>query len=78
MHLDAAIKPRELVTVTGSGNYGETGASAFYTFDELPQPLLDMAPYSLERADIDLGEDRLAFYIDEARRHRAPLKRVSA
>ena len=65
MHLAAAIKPRELVTVTGSGNYGESGRSAFYTIDELPPVLAAMTPpeQPLERIDLNLP-GRLAFIID--------------
>ena len=62
----ASIKPRVLVSVQGSGNFGESGASAFYTLDELLPALSDMKLHAapLERTDIDLGPNRLAFYID--------------
>jgi hypothetical protein len=67
--LAAAIKPRILVRARGSGNFGESGASAFYTINELPEPLhaLDLSwpPQPLARTDIDLGPGRLAFYIDD-------------
>jgi len=62
----ASIKPSVLAHIPGSGNNGESGLSAFYLIDELPQPLANMVPpaQTLERRDIDLGQDRLAFYID--------------
>mmetsp|Transcript_73695 Transcript_73695/g.146559 ORF Transcript_73695/g.146559 Transcript_73695/m.146559 type:complete len:293 (-) Transcript_73695:123-1001(-) len=63
--LAASILPRVLVPSQGSGNYGETGSSAFYTIDELPSALLLPQQTELERTDIDLGHDRLAFYIDD-------------
>lgn len=69
--LAASIKPRVLVSMQGSGNYGESGASAFYTIDQLPPALVDIplpeAP--LERVDIDLGPGRLAFYVDNVLSH---------
>mmetsp|Transcript_19072 Transcript_19072/g.54969 ORF Transcript_19072/g.54969 Transcript_19072/m.54969 type:complete len:332 (+) Transcript_19072:131-1126(+) len=65
---------RVLVPSRGSGNYGESGQSAFYTIDDLPPPLNNMAksaaaPDTLKRTDIDLGPDRLAFYIDDVLSH---------
>lgn len=68
--LAASIKARVLVPMRGSGNHGESGRSAFYTIDKLPAELsaiADLPPPSrqLERNDIDLGPDRLAFYIDD-------------
>jgi len=53
--------------VRGGGPQGESGAAAFYAINKLPRALADMAPPArpLERVDIDLGKDRLAFYIDE-------------
>lgn len=63
--LAALIMPRVLTPVHGSGNYGESGTSAFYTIDNLPSALIDLPiTRPLERTDIDLGPDRLAFYID--------------
>lgn len=55
----------------GSGNYGEAGMSAFYTIDRLPQALLDLPKndQQLHRVDIDLGPNRLAFYIDDVLSH---------
>ena len=65
--LMASVKPRVLVPMHGSGNYGESGMSAFYTIDEMPKTLLNMtpAPNPLQRTDLDLGADRLAFYVDD-------------
>ena len=65
---------RILVPTRGSGNYGESGPSAFYTIDELPAPLAELANNSppngnLKRTDIDLGPDRLAFYVDGVLSH---------
>lgn len=62
----SSIKPTVLTKVRGSGNYGESGESAFYTIDEtLPPALIDLPATrdKLERTDIDLG-GRLAFYVD--------------
>lgn len=77
-HISTLAKPtqkhvRVLLPLRGSGNYGESGTSAFYTIDQLPAPLSE--PQSakreengqqqgLKREDIDLGHDRLAFTID--------------
>ena len=75
------LHPRVLVPMQGSGNYGESGACAFYTLDKLPLALMNMMNNStdttshtrnmarhtsnpLERVDLDLGPDRLAFYVD--------------
>jgi len=65
-YLASSVSPRVLVPTHGSGNHGESGASAFYTIDALPPALVDLAPPEapLKRTDIDLGPDRLAFYID--------------
>jgi len=66
---------RPLVSSRGSGNHGESGQSSFYTIDELPPALARMkhsSPpplQSLQRTDIDLGPDRLAFYIDNVLSH---------
>ena len=68
--LASSIKPRTLVSTRGSGNYGESGISAFYTIDKLPTILAEKknhtsyAPTELERVDVDLGSNRLAFTID--------------
>lgn len=64
--LATSLKPRVLVSARGSGNYGESGTAAFYTIDRLP---IDFNENNhkiskLERTDLDLGENRLAFYID--------------
>jgi len=68
--LAASISPRVLATTRGSGNYGESGKASFHTIDKLPPALADLpgdacrsAP--LQRHEIDLGPDRLAFYIDD-------------
>lgn len=64
--LAATIKPRVLQSMHGSGNHGEPGTSAFYTIDALPDALAGLGPKPhLARTDIDLGADRLAFYIDD-------------
>ena len=66
--LVAGITPRVLLPMHGSGNWGESAASAFYTIDELPPSLLDLplhASQPLQRDDLDLGPDRLAFVIDD-------------
>lgn len=64
--LASSIRPRVLLPTRGSGNFGETGTAAFYTIDELPHALVDMPPRALvQRTDIDLGGDRLAFYVDD-------------
>ena len=42
--LAAAIQPRVLVHAHGSGNYGESGSSAFYTIDTPPPPPLELPP----------------------------------
>lgn len=74
----SSLQPRVLVQTRGSGNYGESGPSAFYTFDQLPSALVgsssatanntsswaEQNPNGLERVDLDLGPDRLAFTID--------------
>jgi len=59
--------PRVLLPMRGSGNHGESGQAAFYTFEQLPPALNKMSPsppQKLERQDIDLGPNRLAFTID--------------
>jgi hypothetical protein len=74
--------PRILVQTQGSGNYGESGKAAFYTFDRLPSVLRhannnklsenDTSTHQssvLQRVDLDLGPDRLAFYIDNVLTH---------
>ena len=63
----ASISPRVLMPARGSGSYGEQGRAAFYTIDELPNALSNMASHKpeLRRTDIDIGQDRLAFYIDD-------------
>merc|ERR1711934_158394 len=52
----------------GSGNFGESGSSAVYTFEHLPPSLAELPPeppHPLQRVDLDeVGQDRLAFYID--------------
>ena len=66
------LEPRILASTRGSGNYGESGTAAFYTFDKLPVALTqNRSPHNfeLERVDIDLGPDRLAFYIDNVLTH---------
>lgn len=63
--LAAAIQPRVLVHAHGSGNYGESGSSAFYTIDTLPQTLVDMPPPERPLVRTDLELDRLAFFIDD-------------
>ena len=74
-NLSSKITTARVLTPTrGSGNYGESGPSAFYTIDELPAPLAELANNSpkytnLKRTDIDLGPDRLAFYIDDVLSH---------
>ena len=62
----SSIQPRVLVRLPGSGNFGESAVSAFYTIDKLPEALMNMSPLNepLHRTDLDLGQDRLAFYID--------------
>lgn len=70
LSLASSLKPRSLLKTHGSGNYGESGSSAFYTLDQLPTVLESMTKLpskykaQLERVDLDLGPDRLAFYID--------------
>ena len=66
--LAEVVKPRVLIATGGSGSYGESGRAAFYTIDKLPQALTMgtlVGPRKLERTDVDLGPDRLAFYIDD-------------
>lgn len=65
------IRPRVLVATRGSGNFGESGSAAFYIVEKLPSVLLDPkhSNPNLERVDIDLGPDRLAFYIDDVLTH---------
>jgi len=64
----ASPKPRVLQPMVGSGNFGESGSSAVYTFDHLPHTLAEMPPeppQTLQRVElVELGQDRLAFYID--------------
>lgn len=70
--LAAGIQPRVLVSARGSGNHGESGTAAFYTIDKLPKIETkpdELPPSPLERVDIELGEDRLAFYIDNVLTH---------
>ena len=74
--LATMIAPRILLNTRGSGNYGESSLSAFYTIDQdaLPQVLLnlgsnDRSETPLKRTDIDLGAGRLAFYIDGVLSH---------
>ena len=75
--LAADISPRALVSARGSGNHGEAGTAAFYTIDKLPTALDSSSSSSssssnspiLKRVDIDLGKDRLAFYIDNVLTH---------
>lgn len=76
--LATQIQPRVLVSTRGSGNYGESGTASFYTIDKLPkittaEPAVGSDESStstsngeqqLERTDIDLGPNRLAFFID--------------
>jgi hypothetical protein len=59
------------MSIHGSGSHGESGSAAFYTIDRLPHVLetpteasSDRLP-DLERTDVDLGPDRLAFWIDD-------------
>merc|ERR1719502_2669243 len=51
----------------GSGNFGEAGTAAFYTIDALPRALVNMPPRPkpLQRNDLDLGPERLAFIVDD-------------
>jgi hypothetical protein len=66
------IRPRVLVATRGSGNFGESGSAGFYTIDKLPSVLANPERRTnpqLERVDIDLGPDRLAFYIDNVLTH---------
>ena len=69
------IKPRVLKQMYGSGNFGESGSAAFYTIDNLPNALHNIGANKettkeeLKRVDIDLGEDRLAFYVDDVLSH---------
>lgn len=71
--LASTIQPRELVQTRGSGNYGESGKTAFYTIDRAPSALTDPPSCSdtasLKRHDIDLGPDRIAFWIDNVLTH---------
>lgn len=65
--LASSIVPRVLLPMRGSGNHGESGTAAFYTIDKMPSVLETMPPTTpskLERHDIDLGPNRLAFTID--------------
>jgi len=67
--LASSIDARVLLAMNGTGNYGESGASAIYAIDKLPKVLeleaiQNKSIPQLKRVDIDLGEDRLAFYID--------------
>ena len=69
--LGASTRPRVLVPTSGSGNFGEQGASAFWTIDELPGALRNMAEGrsgkskdGMERVDVDLGPNRCAFTVD--------------
>jgi hypothetical protein len=70
--LASSITPRVLARLQGSGNFGEAGASAFYTIDDLPPALLDAGNQSvgqaLTRTDMDLP-GRLAFYVDDVLSH---------
>lgn len=65
--LARGVKSRVLAPMRGSGNFGESGPSAFYTIDKLPAALVDLPllPQKIHRTDIDLGPDRLAFYVDD-------------
>jgi len=69
--LASSIHPRVLTETRGSGNYGESGVAAFYTIDKLPFDLSASATNktALQKVDIDLGPDRLAFYIDSVLTH---------
>ena len=74
--LAADISPRALVSARGSGNHGEAGIAAFYTIDKLPTSSEFGSSSNssstcgpLKRVDIDLGKDRLAFYIDNVLTH---------
>lgn len=63
--LAASVVPTILQRVQGSGNYGESGASAFWKIDTLPSALANMPENkNLVRTDIDIGPDRIAFYVD--------------
>lgn len=70
--LASSITPRVLKYTSGSGNYGEQGISAWYTIDKLPGPLHNLADTRNPRAlrlNIDLGPNRIAFYIDNVLTH---------
>ena len=79
--LASQIHPRVLVSTRGSGNYGESGVASFFVIDKLPAVLTQPTTTTtaiddnmkktneLERVDIDLGPDRLAFYIDTVLTH---------
>lgn len=72
LKLSQEIQPRVLVNTRGSGNYGESGKAAFYTIDKLPSVLMERDRWNadnLQRTDLDLGQDRLAFYIDDVLTH---------
>ena len=61
-----AVQPRVLVTVTGSGPFGEvTHDSHFWAVDKLPSELvLNTSAMEPVRRDLDLGPGGLAFVID--------------
>ena len=62
-----AVQPRALVTVMGSGPFGEsTHNSHFWAVDELPAELgLNVSATQPSRRDLDLGPGGLAFVIDD-------------
>ena len=72
--LAGALHPRVLLNTRGSGNFGEQGSAAFFTFDKLPSELEKVIQKEekkeiLKRTEIDLGPNRLAFYIDNVLTH---------
>jgi len=67
--LATKIKTQVLVSARGSGSDGELGTPSFYIIDKLPMEFHNNLSTKLEAIDIDIGENRKAFYIDSVLTH---------
>lgn len=67
--LATKIKTQVLVSARGSGSNGELGTPSFYIIDKLPVEFHNNLSTKLEANDLDIGENRKAFYIDSVLTH---------